>query len=135
MVLSFNLLAVLPAAAAPTDNNKAKPQTDEDRCKKFRDQFNIGSGSDTVNIAEGIPIYCTPNNLIINITNYLLMFSGTITVLFVVIGGFWYLTSAGNEEQAEKGKKTLINSVIGLVVIILSAAIVRIVAGTLSLGK
>jgi hypothetical protein len=45
------------------------------------------------------------------------------------------MTSAGNEEQAEKGRKILINSVIGLAVIIMSTAIVTIVASALTLGK
>ena len=44
-------------------------------------------------------------------------------------------TSAGNEEQSEKGKKILINSVIGLVVIILASAIVRIIAGLITGGQ
>ena len=52
-------------------------------------------------------------------------------VIFLMVGGFWYLSSAGNEEQAEKGQKTITNSIIGLVVIIMAYAIVRIVAGLL----
>ena len=56
-----------------------------------------------------------------------------LAVLFLIIGGFYYITSAGNEEQAEKGRKTLINSIIGLVVIILSYTIVRIVASTITI--
>ena len=61
--------------------------------------------------------------------------SRVVAVLFIMLGGFWYLTSAGNEESAEKGQKTLTNAIIGLVVIILAATIVRIIANTVIAGK
>src|ERR1700722_16096212 len=53
-----------------------------------------------------------PNGLIYNIIATLLLLAGGVGVLVIIVGGFQYLTSAGNEEQAEKGKKTLINAVI-----------------------
>lgn len=55
-----------------------------------------------------------------------------LAVLFLIIGGFYYITSAGNEEQAEKGKKTLINAIIGIALIILSYAIVRVISNFVS---
>lgn len=64
--------------------------------------------------------------------NLLLSVSGLIAVLFIIIGGFQYITSRGNEEQAETGKRTLTNAIIGVVVIVLSFAIVRIVSNTFS---
>ena len=51
-----------------------------------------------------------------------------IAVLFLIIGGFWYITSAGNEETAEKGKGTVINAIIGIVIIVLSYIIVQVVS-------
>lgn len=59
------------------------------------------------------------------IIRLLLFVSGAIAVLFLIIGGFWYLTSAGNQEWADKGRKTIINAIIGLVIIILSYVIVN----------
>ena len=47
--------------------------------------------------------------------------------MFVIIGGYQYLTSAGNEESAEKGQKTITNAVIGLVVIILAWVIINVI--------
>lgn len=55
-----------------------------------------------------------------------------IAVLFVIIGGFWYVTSAGNEETAEKGRNTVVNAVIGIVIIILSYVIVNVVSSLVS---
>jgi len=62
---------------------------------------------------------------------WLFTFAGVIATVFLIIGGYQYITAAGNEEQAEKGKKTLINSIIGIVVVVLAITIVTIVTNTL----
>lgn len=76
--------------------------------------------------ADNIP------ELIAVIVRILLLVVGAIAVLFVIVGGFQYLTSGGNEENAEKGKKTLINAVIGLVMVILAWVIINVVVGTIT---
>ncbi len=58
----------------------------------------------------------------------------TIAVLFLIIGGYQYMTSAGNPDQIQKAKNTILYSVIGLAVAILSFAIVRFVAGALGVN-
>lgn len=68
------------------------------------------------------------NGLIRTIINWLLGIAFGIAVLFLIIGGFWYITSAGNEETAEKGKNTAINAIIGIVIIILSYVIINVIA-------
>ena len=68
------------------------------------------------------------NDLIKTVINWLLGIAFGIAVLFLIIGGFWYITSGGNEETAEKGKNTAINAIIGIVIIILSYVIVNVVA-------
>lgn len=70
-------------------------------------------------------------DLIVGIIYLLLFFAGTIAVLFVVIGGFWYLTSGGNEETAEKGRKTVTNAIIGIIIVVMSYAIIRVIQNTL----
>ncbi len=67
--------------------------------------------------------------LILYVINIMLGIAGLIAVLFLIIGGFWYITSAGNEETAEKGKGTVINAIIGIVIIILSYVVVNVVSG------
>ena len=83
-------------------------------------------------IPRGADSDITVNELILRIVNFLLGVAAVVAILFIVIGGFRYIMSAGNEEQAQKGKKTLINAVIGLVIVILSYAIVSVVAQTVS---
>lgn len=78
------------------------------------------------------PNLCDASSLIVYVLKMLFGFAGIVAVVSIVLGGFWYLASAGNEELAEKGKKTLINSVIGLVVIILAETVVTIIGNTLT---
>ncbi|MBI3231919.1 MAG: hypothetical protein HYZ51_02470 [Candidatus Doudnabacteria bacterium] len=68
------------------------------------------------------------NDLIKTVVNWLLAIAFGVAVLFLIIGGFQYITSAGNEEAAEKGKGTAVNALIGIVIIVLSYVIVNVVA-------
>ncbi len=74
----------------------------------------------------------TLTGLILIVINYLLILAGLIAVVTLIVGGFWYITAAGNEELAEKGRKTLMSSVMGLVIVILAYAIVNIIVSTLT---
>lgn len=75
------------------------------------------------------------NDLIVNVINILLGVAFLVAVLMLIIGGFRYIFDAGNESGAEAGKKTVINALIGLVIIILSYVIVQVVARTVSSGS
>lgn len=70
----------------------------------------------------------TVNGLLSTVISWLLGIAFAVAVLFLIIGGFWYITSAGNEETAEKGKNTAINAIIGIVIIVLSYVIVTVVS-------
>lgn len=65
--------------------------------------------------------------LLQTIINWVLGFAALIAVLFLIFGGVIYIASTGNKERAEQAKKTILYSVIGLVVIVLSYFIVRLV--------
>ena len=68
------------------------------------------------------------NGLIYNVIQMMLLVAGAVAVLFVIVGGFWYLTSAGNEEQAEKGKTAVVNAIIGIIIIVLSYVVINVIA-------
>lgn len=76
----------------------------------------------------GLAGQTTASGLILGIINLLLGITGLLAVLFVIIGGLRYITAHGNEEQAEGAKKTLLHAVIGLVVVIMSFAIINVIA-------
>lgn len=70
--------------------------------------------------------------LMLSIIQFLLFFAGIVAVVIVILGGYWYMTAAGNEEQSEKGKKTIINFVLGLIIIVMGYTIVNILFNTLT---
>lgn len=67
--------------------------------------------------------------------NIALAVVGIIAVGFLIYGGFRYITSAGNDEEAESAKKVIQNSIIGLIVIILSYVIVTVIFNALARGN
>lgn len=73
----------------------------------------------------------TITGLILYLIDLTLAVAGVVAVAFLIIGGFRYITSAGNEESAESAKKIILNSIIGLVVIILSYGIIVVIINAL----
>jgi type IV secretory pathway VirB2 component (pilin) len=70
----------------------------------------------------------TGNDFIVvldNILGYLIGLLYFVAIVFALYGGFQILTAGGDEEKVKKGKTTLIQAVIGLVVIFLASSIVR----------
>lgn len=64
--------------------------------------------------------------------NLLLYITGTVAVVIIIIAGFKYVASAGDTDSVEKAKKTLIYSVVGLIVALLAYAIINFVLGSFS---
>ena len=67
------------------------------------------------------------NQSIKNATDWILGFVGMIAVLMLIWGGINYLTSAGDEDKARTGKKTISYALIGLVVAGIAYAIVDVI--------
>lgn len=134
LFLLFLLFGLISGQAALAQTSNLTPGS----CTDFYNQFNLqtqvtvnGAKENSGNFVQGLPIECSASALIIFVINLALALSGIVAIAFLMIGGYFYLTAAGNEEQSEKGKKVLTNAVLGLAVIILSTLIVRIVASTL----
>lgn len=82
----------------------------------------------------GIAGQTSVGSILMEIIQILLVLSGVIAIILIIIGGFQMIMSRGNEEQAKKGKQTLTYAIIGLIAIVMSFAIVRIVVGTITGG-
>ena len=63
------------------------------------------------------------------IVNFFLYFLGFLATLMIIYGGVLYVTSGGNDESTGKAKKILLYAVVGIIVILLSYAIVNTVIG------
>jgi len=60
---------------------------------------------------------------------WLLSIVGGLTILFLIIGGVQYITSAGNTARAEMAKKTITYAIIGLIIVILTGFVLEILTG------
>lgn len=54
---------------------------------------------------------------------------GIIALIYFILGGFMWMTAAGNQEKIKKGRDTLVWATIGLVIIFASYSIVYFVLG------
>ncbi len=70
--------------------------------------------------------------ILMRIMALLLQFAGIIAVLFIIYGGYRYVTAGGNEDASESAKHIIFNSVIGFAVILLSWVILKVVENTVS---
>lgn len=62
-------------------------------------------------------------NIIEFVFNFIIAIAGGIFVIMLLVGGVIYLTGAGNDEQTGKGKKMLIDAIIGLFIVLAAWAI------------
>lgn len=60
------------------------------------------------------------------IVNFFIYIAGIISLLFVVLGGFWYM-AGGITDDKEKGKKTIFYALVGLVLTLLAWIIVNVI--------
>ena len=57
-----------------------------------------------------------------------LKFVGAIIVVMIIISGIMYITSMGNPDRVGLAKKTLVGSIIGLIIVVMSYFIVDVAA-------
>ena len=66
------------------------------------------------------------NTFLPNLIGWVLGFLASAAIIVIMVGGYMHLTAFGGE-QTTKGKETIMYGVIGLLIVILSYAIVSIV--------
>lgn len=132
-----------PKDSNPPDDKKEEKKPAAGKDKKTEDEFcDTASGnyvfenglcqlksdfsSNSIAGSKDLP------ELVARVVTWLLGLTGLIAVAAMVIGGYWYLTASGSEEQSEKGKKALLNSAIGLAVVLMAYALVKIIISTIA---
>lgn len=70
-------------------------------------------------------------DLITTIVNVLLFLIGVFSVIMIIYGGFRFVTSGGSAESVKTAKNTILYAIVGLVIAILSFAIVNFVLDSL----
>ncbi len=93
------------------------------------DLSNLGLNefASNTNLGTNIELIST----IARIINILLGFLGVIAVILVLLGGFKWMTAAGNEDKIGEAKKLMGAGVVGLVIILAAYAIAAFVINQL----
>ncbi|RWZ78377.1 MAG: hypothetical protein EOT05_01265 [Candidatus Microsaccharimonas sossegonensis] len=146
VILSFAVVVAAPAVtlAAPQSSFAATPKTPAD-CEKallpginpwFRGLTTVTngkceivspggqlSGGKTLDLAGFIW------RIALNIVDIGLAIVGYIAFIFILYGGFQFLTGGNNPSQIEKARKTILNAVVGLVISLGAVAIINLIFG------
>jgi hypothetical protein len=70
-----------------------------------------------------------------NIVTWVLVVAGILAVVYLIYGGILYITAGGDAEKAKNGRTAVINSVIGIIIILLAVVIVQWVMGIVQSGS
>lgn len=96
----------------------------------FGDSTGAADGNafaDTAGLSSGSLV-----DTISSIIRVALGFLGVIAVVIILLGGFKWMTSGGNEEKVKKAKQLIFQGIIGLVIVMSSYAIASFVIQSIS---
>jgi hypothetical protein len=122
-VFAFNIDIVL-AQAQPSDGVEPQDAT------PTRDKSTVKLPNP---LGEGV-LALDPRNIIGNIIKALLGIVGSLALVVFILGGFTWVTAAGNEERVKKGKDMVMWAVLGLAVIFMSYVLINFVIDALTGG-
>jgi hypothetical protein len=84
--------------------------------------FNTNGGSIQINDLWAIALA---------VVDILLRIGAIVAVVFVIYGGFLYMTSQGESDRTSAAKNTILNAIIGLVIIIIAIVVVSFIGGAI----
>ena len=87
--------------------------------------INIAQASGVIDNAPSI------GQLLLNILNFLLQIFGIIAIIALAISGIIYLTAYGDEDRIKLAKKSVMYSIIGIIVALSGMIIVKTISGLL----
>ncbi|HMS32426.1 MAG TPA: pilin [Candidatus Saccharibacteria bacterium] len=67
------------------------------------------------------------NTIITRVINIFSVIIGAVSVIMIIIGGFRYIISGGDQNSVTAAKNTIMYAIIGLVVVLFSQVIVRFI--------
>lgn len=124
-VASLGLLAtplLAPAVVFAQNNNTA---TYKGVCSGT-DLTTAGSGTCTTEANQANKKITGLLTTIVNVASILV---GVVSVLFIIIGGFKYITSGGESGNMTSAKNTIVYALVGLVIVALAQFLVHFVFG------
>lgn len=124
---------ICDAIDGPEDEGVLQCDTDSDSSfTNFEGDF---SPPEEDGYAEGITTTSSAREFIVNVTNFVLGFLGLAAVIVIIYGGFLYVTAGGEQEQADKGRKSVQYAVMGIIVVLISYALVNTIISGAAVGE
>ena len=97
--------------------------------------FNVYDGVEAAR-ADGMPSELVGDDgVFLQITNTILYAVGIIAVIMLIWGGVRYIISGGDQQKVTDAKNTILYAILGLVVALLSYAIVNFVLNIVGTGE
>ncbi len=90
---------------------------------------------DPLNTGKRAGQFNTISDLISVLLNYVYPLAGLILFIFLIIGGFSMLTSAGDPEKIKAGQGKITSALIGFLIIFVSYWIIKILQVILGMGS
>ena len=94
--------------------------------------YNLGSGMNAAKTADQQDSLFGEGGVFTTIVNILLFLIGFLSVIMLIYGGIQYTLSSGDSGKVTNAKNTILYAVVGLIVAILSYAIVNFVLTSLN---
>ncbi len=125
-----NILAVLAIAVlstvslvalAPVAHGQSIDTKKETQCGSNISLAQTGCDNDVTAGGSGV------QSLITRIINTLSVLVGAICVIMIIIGGFRYVTSAGESNSVSGAKNTILYAIVGLIIVAFAQIIVQFV--------
>lgn len=81
----------------------------------------------TANSANLSTVNVSPQNIVVSVILVLFGLLGIVFLVLIIYAGFTWMTSQGEKDKIAKAKATIVNSVIGITIIILSYSIITFI--------
>ena len=124
-ILAAGLLApvmISLSLAAPAMAQTAQDQINNALCSGSNLQFSSTPGACS---SSGQQATDQIDNIVHTVVNLLSAIVGIVAVIMIIVGGFRYITSGGNDTSVTAAKNTILYAIIGLVVVALAQVMVR----------
>jgi hypothetical protein len=116
LIFSFAAISFTPLAYAACASNVSTKEAIECGAGEAS-----GNNETPANASERV------NSTVTKLLNLFSAIVGIIAVIMLIVGGFRYVTSGGNEQSTKSARDTILYALIGLVIVALAQIIVKFV--------
>lgn len=121
-------MAVVASPSAYADNTAQTNIINPSLCKGS----NLDLGTTPTDCSSTTDAGTSVTSIIKKVIQILSVIIGAIAVVMIIIGGFRYVTSAGNAEGTKSARNTILYALVGLVVVALAQIIVHFVLNSVA---